>query len=134
MVNSVPFMLVFFFLDLEVFWLYSDIASAMLAAIKDDEFILLNFSETAWSITSLNSFSNPPDQLNIATRFQQLYNFSIHFQLSTQLINGHYQQLSNQAFMVFDNWHSFYGHYTYVPRYHVFVTLYTYPLHLVFCE
>ena len=34
---------VFFLLDLEVFWLYSEcLASAMLAAIKDDEFIHVN--------------------------------------------------------------------------------------------
>lgn len=38
---------VFFPLDLEVFWLYSErLASAMLAAITDDEFIHVNFIET----------------------------------------------------------------------------------------
>lgn len=38
-----------FFFDLEVFWLYSEhiAVSALLAAIKDDEFIHVNFSETA---------------------------------------------------------------------------------------
>lgn len=42
------YQIVFFLLDLKVFWLYSEqIASALLAAIKDDEFIDVNFSETA---------------------------------------------------------------------------------------
>ena len=41
------YQVVFFLLDLKVLWLYSEhIASAMLAAIKDDEFIDVNFSET----------------------------------------------------------------------------------------
>lgn len=60
--------LLYFLLDLKVFWLYSEyIASAILAAIKDDQFTHVNFSETSLSIASLNSLSNAPDQLNIAT-------------------------------------------------------------------
>lgn len=55
----------------------------MLAATKDDEFIHVNLSETAWSMAGFNSFSKASDQLNIATILQQPYNLSIHFQLST---------------------------------------------------
>lgn len=100
------FWLVIFLLNLEVFWLYSEhLASAMLAAIKDDQFIHVNLSETAWSMASLNSFSNDLWSSKHSNYIaQQLYNLSIHFQLS-QLINGHYQQLSNQDFMVFRTWH-----------------------------
>lgn len=40
------YQVVFFLLNLKVFWLYSEhIVSAMLAAIKDDEFIHVNFIE-----------------------------------------------------------------------------------------
>jgi hypothetical protein len=80
-----------FILNLEVFWLYSEhIASAMLAAIKDDQFIHVNLSVTAWSMASLNSFSNASDQLNIATILFNNYTTSA-FNFNPQLINGHYQ-------------------------------------------
>lgn len=85
-------------LDLEVFSLYSeDIASAMLAAIKDDEFIHCNnIVKQLDQWPAKTAFSHANDPLNNGNYIAlQLYNLSKY----SQLINGHYQH-SNQAFMV----------------------------------
>lgn len=74
-----------FLLNLKVFWLYSeDIVSYVGSNQRWSVHPCHNLSETAWSMASLNSFSNACDQLNIATILFNNYTTSA-FNFNSQL-------------------------------------------------